>query len=132
MIDDLLFTGNNRFVDDFLQSLNKTFKIGTLSRGTETMKFHGFSIIQNDDFSSSMDDAEKISSLEGFTFSLIRRRQSESSLKTFEMSSFMFVNFLVGSLGIDAFPVCAFCEISLKQKTPNATFAAIRSQIDFL
>lgn len=132
IVDDLLMTGEDASVNDFIERFNKKFELGTVVRGPGSFKFYGISMSQDEDLSSSVNADEKLNLIDSFPLSRVRRRQCNSSLTSVEMSAFMSVNSSIGWLGIAASPFCAFYASHLQQKMPKATVEAIMSQIRYL
>lgn len=90
------------------------------------------SIIQSDDFSSSINSDDKLNVLKGLPISRFRRRQHISSLTSIEKSSFISVDSSLAWLGISTSPLYAFKAIHLQQQLPTAIVRILCSQINCL
>lgn len=119
VVGDLLVTGVTSYVDDFLVNFNKKIQFGSIVRGSGIIKFYGITIVQNEDFSSSIHADDKLDSLECHPLSRIPRRQVDSKYTVVGKSSFMSVNSSLGWLGISALPLCLFYALHLQQMMPS-------------
>lgn len=132
IVDDILVTGVTNEVDKFLAGFDARFELGTVAHGPGSLRFYGMNIVQNEDMTCSIDANDKLSALEPYPITRLRRRQTEEPLNSVEKSAFMSLNSSLGWLGLAASPFCAFYASHLQQKLPKATVSVLTLQANAL
>lgn len=88
--------------------------------------------VHNEDLSCGINVDGKLSALETYPITRLRRREYELQLSAMEKSAFMSLTSLIGWLGIAASPFFAFYSSYLQQKLPAATVSVLSVQSNSL
>lgn len=131
VVDILLITGVKSYNDDFLANFNEKFAFGSVVRGLGIIRSYGMTIVENEDFSTSIHAAVKLDALECCPLSLVRRRHVDATVSEVEKLSFMSVRSSLGWLGIAASPLRAFYASHLKQMMPSLTVNQLLSHMKY-
>lgn len=128
IVDDLLATGTDPALRFFIVGFGKLFKLSETLNGPGRLRFFGLSIVQQDDFSCSIDGDEKLQAIEPYPLSRVHRRQVCEEMNEIESSSFMSINDSIGWLCITSSLLCAFYSSHLQQKLRDACVSALMAQ----
>ena len=125
IVDDLMVTGEPGEVESFQSGFGKIFKLGTVCSGPGRLRFFGLSVIQAENYSTTVDGDDKLHALETHALTRNRRRQPDDPLNELEKSSFMSVNSSLCWLGMASSPLCSFYDSYLHQKLPSCSVSSI-------
>lgn len=131
IVNDILITGEQHAVDQFLNGFYSKYKFGTVAHGPgqlRQLRFFGFNIVQEDDFTCSINGDEKLKALEQCPIPRVRKLELESELTAAERSAFMSLNSSLGWLGIAASPFCAFYSSYMQKMLPSANVPVLPAQ----
>lgn len=123
IVGDIIINGIRTFVEQFLQTFNNRFMLGSIPSGPGILRFYGMDMIQNEDYRSTINADDKLGVIETFLLTRCRRRLPDETRTSVERSSFMSVNSSIGWLWISASPLCAFYSSYLQQRSPENTTA---------
>lgn len=108
IVDEILFTGESDGVGTCLTGFKEIFKFGTAVHGPGNLRFYGMIILQNDDYFCNINFDDKLSALEPYPITRLRRLEFKLIIAEIEKSAFMSLTSSFGWLGIAASPFCAF------------------------
>lgn len=69
IVDDLLFTGEDYTEASVFTMLGNHFSFGTMPTGPGTLRYYGLNIVQNNNFTATIDGNKKLNALECFPLS---------------------------------------------------------------
>lgn len=118
IVDDFLITGDTDMVSNFINGFNKEIKIGTVVHGPGNNLFYGLNIVQNEDFTFTINDEDKQQAHDQCPITQLRRREYDSELNAVGKSSFMSLDSSLGWLVIADSPFCYFHSSYLQQMLP--------------
>ena len=105
MVDDLLLTGTDESLRQFVTDFHQKFKLGEVVHGPGTLRFYGLNLIQDTDYSVSIHADDKLNAIEPYPISRTRRRQIDDQMNDIEKKAFMSINASSGWLGITVSPL---------------------------
>lgn len=98
IVDDLLLYSPCQIVDRIVESITKTFTLGTITHGTGLLRYYGLNITQNDDYSVKIDGNDNLQALDSHLITRACRRELKSQLNAAEAKAFSSINSSVGWL----------------------------------
>ena len=116
-VDDFLFAGTSGFINNVIEPLKRKFSIRTEAAGA--FEYLGLRVVQNDDFSITVDQIEYVESMEEIFIDPSRKSAKDEPLSKKEKRS---LRSLIGQLGWvsgQTRPDLAFdyCDLSSRVKT---------------
>lgn len=128
VVDDFLLCGEPAVVDDVIDNISKSFKLGTILHGPGVLRYFGLNVTQHDDFTVTIDGDDKLNAIGTAPITRVRRRDVTDTLTPAEIKMFASINSSVGWLGIAASPFCATFSSLFQQTAPIATIASLSNQ----
>ena len=119
IVDDILATGEKDAVERVLTDFNDRFNFGTVIHGPGILRFFGFNIVQNDDFTCAINADDKLHNIEPAPLTRIRRKAVTDSMNQIERHTFCSINSSLGWLGTTVSPFCSSVSSRLQQRLPD-------------
>lgn len=119
VVDDLKVAGSGDNAKVLIDQFNKKFKLGTVASGPGKLRFFGINTTQNEDMTICTNADDKLNSLNEYSPTRIRRKQSDAPLNDLEKAVFASTNSSLGWIGSAASPFFAFYASYLQQKSPE-------------
>lgn len=132
IVDDILIGGQLDTVDKIVDQVNHKFKLGTIFHGPGLFRYYGLNILQHEDFSAEIDAEDKLSAVEAFPLTRMRRKEFDAPLNVVERRSFSSLNSSISWLGVAASPLCSFYSSHMQQRLPTAKVSDLVAQINAL
>lgn len=98
IVDDILTCGSDNAIRSFIHSFGSSFNIHGVSNGPGRLRIFGLNILQQDDYSCSVDGDKKLSALHPYRLSGVRSRQKDEVMNSIEKSAFMSISECIGWL----------------------------------
>lgn len=111
-----------------IQQFDQTFKLGTVASGPGKLRFFGINTIQKEDMTICTDADDKLDSLNEYSPTRVRRKQSDAPVNDLEKSVFVSINSSLGWMGGAFSPFCSFYASYLQQKSPNIKVCHLTEQ----
>lgn len=128
IVDDILLTGTDAAMQNFIFAFDKKFKLGEVVYGPSTFRFYGIIIIQESDWSVSIHADDKLNALEPYLISRTRRRQIVEQINDIEKKSFVSINASIRWLGITTSPLCSLYASHIQKKLKEKRISSLISQ----
>lgn len=106
-VDDLSATGPGSYAKQFIQTFDKTSKLGTVNYGPEHSRVIGINFIQNTEFTIEKHAKVKLGAVLKYFPTRPRRKEYKGSINQMEISKFAPVNSTLRWLGVIATTLCA-------------------------
>lgn len=101
-----MVVGPKHIKEKFISQFNHRFTLGTIAHGSGLLRFYALKLVQNDDFTISINGDDKLNALETFPISRPRRKQTIVALNKMYLVSFRSVNSSIGWLDITKSHFC--------------------------
>lgn len=127
-VDDILATGEQDVVNDFINGFSAKFKVGTVGNGRGYLRFYVMNIVHNEDYACSINADDYLQALEKCPIPILRRREGESNRISVYKSDFLSLNSSLGCLVIASRPFCASYSGHLQQQFPSTKVSVLSIQ----
>lgn len=107
-LDYFLAIEDTALDDSFTRDFDARFKLETIAHGPGSHPFFGLKITQEEDFSSSINFDDRLSSLASYLPTRLQRRKIDATLDYAKMSRIMSLKSSFGLLGLAASLFCSF------------------------
>lgn len=115
-MDDILLAGCKKLCDEFTRQVRDQYRVGTIVTGPGSMSFFGLTIIQDEAGSIQIHGGDKLSYLEPFPMSRLKRKEFEAPLNAIDLFSYGSLNDSLGFIGTAASPFCSLASSYLQQR----------------
>lgn len=132
IVGDVLATGEDDNLKQFVKKFDTKFKLGTLSRTSGMLCYFALNIVQHGDMNISVDVRDKKAAIEPFPITCLRRWQVIEPVNSLEVQAFCSVCSYIAWLGVNISPVCEYSHSHMQQRMPNATLKTLIEQINAL
>lgn len=132
IVDDMLLAGSIDSIKSVIAKVQARYELGTITIGPDSFIFNGLRVTQSEDLEITMHGDEKVEEIEPYPITRQRRKEINSVLTSFEMSSFRSVNGSLGWLGVAASPFYSFASSHLQQRSSNTTVNDLITQINLV
>lgn len=113
---DLLMTWYRDVTDHPIDELNSKLPLGTIINSTDTLRYFGLNLIQNQDVTVEIDAEHNLQALKRYPISRICRKQMEDHLNEIERSKVASIHRSVGWIGASASRLRAEFSSSFQQR----------------
>lgn len=131
-VDDILITGPDEEVRQFIFELDDQFELPTITADPGHLQFYGLNVIQNENHTCSIDADDTANAIELYPRTFVRLQQYDEEMNELERLSFMAINESIGWIGITARPLHYFYSSFLKQEINYAIVSLLIHQISVL
>ena len=128
IVDDLLITGTPDETKQFIKVFDSKYKFGSVISGRGHLRFFGLNILQNDDFSSTIDGNEKLEALQPVPLTRSGRRSGSEPMNAIEKTSYMSLSSSINCLGMTTSVFCSYYFSLLQQKITENTMSKLLLQ----
>lgn len=132
VVDDILAT---RFLPDlkaFVGRVSSKYELGNVVFSPGTFSFFGLTISHDDSGVVQIHGDEKLSALESYPLSRMRRKHIDDQLNAVERFSYISLNVSLGFIGTSPSPFCSFATSYLQQKRSDPLIKDLISQTSIL
>lgn len=105
IVDDILLTGHDDALRDFINAFNDIYELGEIAQGPGVLIFFGLNLVQDSDFSVTIDAENKLKSIVPYAIKRNRRHQLDKKMNGIELKAFRSLNASLGWLGITSSPL---------------------------
>lgn len=131
-IDDMIFAGEQRYADIIFTAFSSRFKLGRIIHGPGQVRCFDLNVIQQKDYTCSIEGVDKPSALELYPLSRFRRKQAKCNMNMVERSMFMSLHASLRWLGVIASCFCSFFSSHSQQELPDGCVFALLSKTNAL
>lgn len=114
VIDDVLITGDEHSVKNFVDNVKRKYELGTIVIGPTEFLFFGLHIIQDANLTVAIHVDSNLNALSCFPIVMHRRKQVDQFLNEVEKRSFRSINSSISWLGSNVSLFCSFHPIWLQ------------------